>query len=201
MDYTVHGILQARILEWVDFPFSRGSSQPRNQTGVSCIAGGFLTSWATGEAQEYWSGQSIPSPVDLPNPGIKLGSPALQVNSLPTKLSGKPSCSRAISYSRTTIMRLQALVTYLKPSSSDSKWRHHIWTIRSTSHSCLQLEEPEKTIAGLFLRYGLMPKKVEAMGSFRKTRTWWTMTWTHDSIAYLWGLYKMKRGSVHLKLL
>ena len=30
MDYTVHGILQARILEWVDFPFSRGSSQPRD---------------------------------------------------------------------------------------------------------------------------------------------------------------------------
>ena len=34
MDYTVHGILQARILEWVAFPFSRGSFQPRDQTGV-----------------------------------------------------------------------------------------------------------------------------------------------------------------------
>ena len=44
MDYTVHGILQARILEWVAFPFSRGSSQPRNRTGISCIAGGFFTS-------------------------------------------------------------------------------------------------------------------------------------------------------------
>ena len=42
MDYTVHGILQARILEWVAFPFSRGSSQPRDQTQVSHIAGGFL---------------------------------------------------------------------------------------------------------------------------------------------------------------
>ena len=40
---SVHGILQARILEWVDIPFSRGSSQSRNQTGVSCIAGGFFT--------------------------------------------------------------------------------------------------------------------------------------------------------------
>ena len=56
MDYTVHGILQARILEWVAFPFSRGSSQPRDQTQVSHIAGGFFTSWATREAQEYWSG-------------------------------------------------------------------------------------------------------------------------------------------------
>ena len=35
-----------RILEWVTFPFSRGSSQPRNQTGVSCMAGGFFTNQA-----------------------------------------------------------------------------------------------------------------------------------------------------------
>ena len=55
MDYTVHGILQARILEWVAFPFSRESSQPRDPTQVSRIAGGFFTSWATKEAQEYWS--------------------------------------------------------------------------------------------------------------------------------------------------
>ena len=55
-DYTVHGILRARILEWVAFPFSRGSSQPRDQTQVSHIAGGFFTSCATREAQEYWSG-------------------------------------------------------------------------------------------------------------------------------------------------
>ena len=44
MDYIVHGILQARILEWVAFPFSRGSSQPSDQIQVSCIAGRFLTS-------------------------------------------------------------------------------------------------------------------------------------------------------------
>ena len=42
MDYTVHGILQARILEWISFPFSRGFSQPRDQTQVSCIAGRFF---------------------------------------------------------------------------------------------------------------------------------------------------------------
>ena len=56
LDYTVHGILQARMPEWVAFPFSRGSSQPRDQTQVSHIAGRFFTSWATKEAQEYWSG-------------------------------------------------------------------------------------------------------------------------------------------------
>ena len=51
MDYIVRGILQARILEWVAIPFSRGSSQPRARTQVSRIAGGFFTVWATREAQ------------------------------------------------------------------------------------------------------------------------------------------------------
>ena len=37
MDYRVHGTLQARILEWVGFPFSRGSSQPRHRTQVSLL--------------------------------------------------------------------------------------------------------------------------------------------------------------------
>ena len=50
MDYIVHGILQDTILEWVAFPFSRASSQPRNGARVSCIAGGFFTNWAIREA-------------------------------------------------------------------------------------------------------------------------------------------------------
>ena len=48
MDYTAR-VLQARILEWVSFPFSRGSSQSRDQIQVSCISGRFFTSWATRE--------------------------------------------------------------------------------------------------------------------------------------------------------
>ena len=44
MDYTAHGILQARILEWVAVPFSSGSSQSRDRTQASCIAGRFFTS-------------------------------------------------------------------------------------------------------------------------------------------------------------
>ena len=55
-DCIVHGILQGRILEWVAFPFSRGSSQPRDHTQVCHIAGGYFISWATRKAQEYWSG-------------------------------------------------------------------------------------------------------------------------------------------------
>ena len=83
-------ILQAEILKWVAVPFSRGSSQLRNRTQVSHIAGRFFTLWATSEAQEYWSGKPIPSPGDLPNSGIEWGSTALQVDSLPTELTGKP---------------------------------------------------------------------------------------------------------------
>ena len=48
---SVHGIHQA-ILEWVAIPFSRGSSQPRDGTWVSCIAGRFFTIWAT---REVWA--------------------------------------------------------------------------------------------------------------------------------------------------
>ena len=47
---SVHGILQARILEWVAISFSRGSSQPRDQTWVCRIAGRRFTLWATREA-------------------------------------------------------------------------------------------------------------------------------------------------------
>ena len=56
MDYTVHGILYARILEWVAILFFSGSSQPRDQTQVLQIAGELFTSWATRDVQEYWSG-------------------------------------------------------------------------------------------------------------------------------------------------
>ena len=79
MDYTVHGILQARILEWVAVPFSKGSSQPRDQTQVSCNAGRFFTSWATRKQgahkwketalvpmEKKWSGQKIQSARTLP---------------------------------------------------------------------------------------------------------------------------------------
>ena len=58
---SVHGILQARILEWVAMPSSRGTSQLRDWTQVSQIAGGFFTIWATKEAQVIkWLGIQIP---------------------------------------------------------------------------------------------------------------------------------------------
>ena len=61
---SVYGILQARILEWVAIPFSRGSFWSRKQTWVSCISGGFFTTWETREVQTYpWhSTQALPLP-------------------------------------------------------------------------------------------------------------------------------------------
>ena len=50
--FSVHGIFQARVLEWVAISFSRGSSWPRDRTQVSCIAGRRFTLWATREA--HW---------------------------------------------------------------------------------------------------------------------------------------------------
>ena len=52
---SVHGILQARILEWVVMPFPRGSSRPRDQTQVSCVVGRCFTIWATREVPRVGS--------------------------------------------------------------------------------------------------------------------------------------------------
>ena len=50
---SIHRISQARILEWIAISFSRGSSQPRDRTWVSCFAGRFFTVWATSKALRY----------------------------------------------------------------------------------------------------------------------------------------------------
>ena len=56
---SVPGILQARLLERVAIPFSRRSSQPRDRTQVSCIAGRFFIAWATREAHKEIRGRAI----------------------------------------------------------------------------------------------------------------------------------------------
>ena len=94
MDYAVHGVLQARILEWVapapdlEIQISRGSSQPRDGTQVACIAGDSLLTGPQGKPKNTRRVAYL-SPGDLSDPGIQPGSPALQADSLPTELSGK----------------------------------------------------------------------------------------------------------------
>ena len=83
MDYnppgsSVHGILQEWILEWVVIPLSRGSSQTMDQSQVSCIAGRFLTIWATREIQSHKLVQfshSVVSDSLWPMDGSTLGFP------------------------------------------------------------------------------------------------------------------------------
>ena len=58
-DSSVHGILQARVLEWVAISFSRGSSQPRDWTQVSCITGRCFILWATKEAKGDTHGEHL----------------------------------------------------------------------------------------------------------------------------------------------
>ena len=58
---SVHGMPQARTLEWVAIPFSRGSSRPRDRTPVSCTAGGFFTIWVTMNWRKY---QQITYPIN-----------------------------------------------------------------------------------------------------------------------------------------
>ena len=111
----IHGILQARIMEWVAISFSRGSSRPRDWTQVSCITGGCFTILATREGQSEshsvvsdslwphglyssWNSPGQNTGVgscsllqgNLPNSGIEPRSPTLQVNSLPVEPQGEP---------------------------------------------------------------------------------------------------------------
>ena len=98
MDYAVHRILQARIMEWVAIPFSRGSSQPRDQTPVSHLAGGFFTESQRKPKNPGVSSLSLLQRTFPTQESNKLRSPALQVDSLPIELSGKPLNSSNVTF-------------------------------------------------------------------------------------------------------
>ena len=94
MVYTVHGILQARILEWVAFSFSRGSSQPRDLAQVSHIAGGFfLYQLSHRGSQGILKWVVDPFSHRLSDPGFEPWFSVVQADSLPTELSEKPFTS------------------------------------------------------------------------------------------------------------
>ena len=93
MNYTVHGILWARILEWLAFPFFRVSSQPRVRPRSPTLQVDSLPAEPQGKPKNTGVGSLSLSPADLPNPAIEAGSPALKADSLPTELSGRPNRS------------------------------------------------------------------------------------------------------------
>ena len=138
-DYTVHGILQARILEWVALPFSRGSFQPRDRTQVSGIAGRFFTSWATREAQN--------SPWNSPSQNTGVGRLALLQRIFPTqelnrglpdsrRILYQPSNLRLIHYILIKYHKLVFhLIIYISPKSLTvliNKMRHAFMTSKWT---------------------------------------------------------------------
>ena len=88
--HTVHGIQQARILEWVAFLFSRGLLNPGIEPRSPAWQEDSLPAEPPGKPKNTGVGSLFSSPADLPNPRIELGSPALQADSLPNELSGKP---------------------------------------------------------------------------------------------------------------
>ena len=111
----VHGDSLGKNTGLNAMPPSRVSPQPRYWSQVFSIAGRFFTVWATREAHEYWSGQPIPSPGDLHNPGINPGSSALQVDSLPAELTGKSRIEFSF-LQINNFMWVLFLISFLEPS-------------------------------------------------------------------------------------
>ena len=87
---TVHGILQARILEWGAFPFSRGLPNPGLEPSSPALQVDSLPAEPPGKPKNTGVCSLSLLQGIFPTPGIELGSPPLQVDSLPTELGGKP---------------------------------------------------------------------------------------------------------------
>ena len=93
----IPGILQARTLKWVAITFSNAGKSKVNVKSLSRVQL-VVTPWTAAyqappsmgfSRHEYWSGLPLPSPENLPDPGIKPGSPALLTDSLPSEPPGK----------------------------------------------------------------------------------------------------------------
>ena len=184
-----------RILEWVAFPFSRGSSQPRDLTQVPCIAGGFLTTWATREAKEYWSGEHIPSPGDLTDPGIELGSPALQADSLPTEQSWKPylkadSDKHQAGYATTTFFDVSRQLLYLWLSAQWTKFYMPTWSCTLAKDTTANIYTDSRFASGLAHDFGTLWKHVFFTSSRNKIkmvlmfRNYWIYYFTYHFSNY-----------------
>ena len=89
-----------------------GIFHPRDPAQVSHTAGRFFTVWATREAQECWSGQPLPSPGDLPNPGTELGSPASQADSYQRSHQEAPFWNTTHQFTRIRLIHVTPWVSF-----------------------------------------------------------------------------------------
>ena len=136
MDYTVHGILQARILEWVVVPLSGGSSQPRDRTQVSCIASGYFTNWILDTSQVICllsevaqSCLTLCDPMNCSLPGSSVHGilQAVVLEWIAISFSRGSSQSRAIVYRLFTVWATREsiclLLCYILDFSGNSQFR------------------------------------------------------------------------------
>ena len=129
MDYTVHGIPQARLLEWVAFPFSRGSSQPRDGTGVSCMAGAHsyftygLPGWLSGKESAYQTEDTDSVPVSGRFAGEGNGNP-LQCNCLANPRDRESGALQPIWWQRLSIWTAAAGPMPAGPMQGPAAQRH-----------------------------------------------------------------------------
>ena len=131
MDYTVHGILQARIPEWVDFPFQGiFPTQGLNPDLLHCRWIIYQLSHKGSPRILEWG--PVPSPGYLPDSGIKQGSSALQEDSLPAEPQGKPKNTAVIPYpfsSRSSWARNRTMVSCIAGRFFTN------WAIREALHT------------------------------------------------------------------
>ena len=135
MDYIVHGILQVRILEWVDFPFSRDLPNPGIEPRSPALQADSLPAEPPEKPKNTGVG-ALPSPEDHPNPGIELGSSALQADSLPTIIQ-KLMCTAMFIAAPFTIAR-----TWRPPKyPSTDEWKNKMWYLYTAYYLAIKRNE------------------------------------------------------------
>ena len=133
---SVHGILQARILEWVAVPFSRGSSQPSYQTQVSGIVGRFFTVWATSEAFLMGFPCGLPPWVSLVAQTVK-NLPAMKETWVKTLGQEDPLEKRMATHSSILFWRIPWTEEPGGLQSMGSQRVGHDWVINTSLYLCV----------------------------------------------------------------
>ena len=136
---SIHGILWAKILEWIAIPFSRGSSWPRDWTWVSCIAGRFFTIWAIEESPLVT--KLYPTLCDLMacQAPLSIGFPKLEYWSvLPVSSVHWISQARILKWVAISFSRGSSLTQRLKLHLLHCRWILYHWATQETPRSTFQ---------------------------------------------------------------
>ena len=163
---SIHGIFQARVLEWVALSLSRISSRPKDQTQVSCIAGRQFAVWATGEAQDqgfriYSRAHQHDPPPLLPHPVLASNRTALEPHQ--EGPAGSARHSRATTSVSTSLVLLSGLHSQMLTSSSSWHWK---WATASVRNKVAQKKQCTKTVLAMHPPEGQGLVVVYRVGTF-----------------------------------